>query len=554
MDYIELTGVYQKLDETSSRLEMTSIVADFLTKIPKEDLRIILLFLRGRVFPAWSDKELGIGHKTVIKAISTVSGIPVNKVEDKIRETGDPGIAAEQLLVNKPQTTLFTEKLTINKVYENLDKLTSLTGKGSLDKKIAYISELLSFSQPIESRYLIRTLQEKLRLGVGEGIVRDAIAQSFNVDPTLVEKAYSMNPDLGEVAETARSGGNEALKKVNLKTGRPMRVMLAQRIAGIPEVLDKFKTIAFEIKYDGARIQIHKKGDEIKLFTRRLEDVTKQFPEIVESARRNINADSAIVEGEMVAIKSLKDRHPRPFQDLSRRIKRKYDIPEIMKKIPVEINLFDLVFHEGVNKIDEEFRVRRNLLEGIISETDSFKLAEQCITSNLEEADKFYKHALDLGHEGVMAKNLDAPYQPGSRVGYMYKIKPVMETLDLVVTGAMWGEGRRAHWFGSFLLAALNQDTGELLTIGRMGTGLTDEEFINMTQLLKDHILNQEGKEVTLKPVIVVEVAYEEIQKSPTYESGYALRFPRLVRIREDKGVDDADTIARVEEILNIGG
>lgn len=554
MDYIELTGVYQKLDETSSRLEMASIVADFLTKVPKEDLRIILLLLRGRVFPAWSDKELGIGHKTVIKAISIVSGVSVNKVEDKIRETGDPGIAAEQLLVNKPQTTLFTEKLTINKVYENLNKLTSLTGKGSLDKKIAYISELLSFSQPIESRYLIRTLQEKLRLGVGEGIVRDAVAQSFNVDPALVEKAYSMNPDLGEVAETARSGGNEALKKVSPKTGRPMKVMLAQRIAGIPEVLDKFETIAFEIKYDGARVQIHKKGDEIKLFTRRLENVTKQFPEIVESARENINADSAIVEGEMVAIKSLKDRHPRPFQDLSRRIKRKYDIPEMLKKIPVEINLFDVVFHEGVNKIDEEFRVRRNLLEEIISETDSFKLAEQCITSNLEEADKFYKHALNLGHEGVMAKNLDAPYQPGSRVGYMYKIKPVMETLDLVITGATWGEGRRAHWFGSFLLAALNQDTGELLTIGRMGTGLTDEEFMNMTQLLKDHILNQEGKEVTLKPVIVVEVAYEEIQKSPTYKSGYALRFPRLVRIREDKGVEDADTIARVGEILNMGG
>lgn len=550
MDYSRLTEVYQKLEKTSSRLEMTSIVADFLAGVPQEDLQIILLFLRGKVFPSWSEKELGIGHKMVIKAISIVSGIPENKVEDKIRETGDTGIAAEQLMVKKAQTTLFTERLTVRKVYENLDKLASLTGKGSQDKKISYIAELLSFSQPMESRYLVRTILEELRLGVGEGIVRDAIAQSFQVDPMLVEKAYSLSSDLGEVARIAKSEGNEGLEKINLMPGRPMEVMLAQKAKDIQEVLDKFKIVAFEIKYDGARIQIHKNNSKVQLFTRRLENVTKQFPEIVKSAKGNIRADSAIVEGEMVAIKGLDDRHPRPFQDLSRRIKRKYDIPEMVKKIPVEINLFDVVFYEGESKIDEKFKNRRKLLEKIIMETDTFKLAEQSITNSIEEADKFYKHALDLGHEGVMAKNLDAPYQPGSRVGYMYKIKPVMETLDLVIIGATWGEGRRAHWLASFLLAVLDPDTGEFLTIGKMGTGFTDEQFKEMTKTLKGEISEQMGKEVKLKPKVVVEVAYEEIQKSPTYSSGYALRFPRLVRVRTDKGPQDADTLQRVEEIL----
>jgi len=551
MDYSRLTEVYQKLEKTSSRLEMTSIVADFLAEVPREDLQIILLFLRGRVFPSWSEKELGIGHKMVIKAISIVSGIPENKVEDKIRETGDTGIAAEQLMVKKAQTTLFTERLTVRKVYENLDKLASLTGKGSQDKKISYIAELLSFSQPKESRYLVRTILEELRLGVGEGIVRDAIAQSFQVDPRLVERAYSLSSDLGEVARIAKSEGNDGLKKINLMPGRPMEVMLAQKAKDIQEVLDKFKIVAFEIKYDGARIQIHKDNSKVHLFTRRLENVTKQFPEIVKSAKENIRGNSAIVEGEMVAIKGLDDRHPRPFQDLSRRIKRKYDIPEMVKKIPVEINLFDVVFYEGESKIGEKFKNRRKLLEKIIMETDTFKLAEQSITNSIEEADKFYRRALNLGHEGVMAKNLDAPYQPGSRVGYMYKIKPIMETLDLVIIGATWGEGRRAHWLASFLLAVLDPDTGEFLTIGKMGTGFTDEQFREMTETLKGEISEQMGKEVKLKPKVVVEVAYEEIQKSPTYSSGYALRFPRLVRVRTDKGPQDADTLQRVEELLS---
>jgi len=550
MDFSTLVEIYEKLEKTTSRLEMTSIVSEFLSTVPDDKLPVILLFLMGRVFPIWSDKELGVGSKLVIKAISNVSGIPEFRIEDKIRETGDTGLAAESLLVKKVQTTLFQEKLTVEKVHHNLEKLASVEGKGAQDKKISYITELLSFAEPVEAKYIIRLILEELRLGVGEGIVRDAIARAFNVDAKLVERAYSLISDIGEVARIAKNEGNEGLKKAKIIPGRPIEVMLAQKVENVSEALKKLGIAAFEIKYDGARLQIHKYNNVVELFTRRLENVTRQFPEVVKYAEKNIKANSAIVEGEMVAIISKENRHPRPFQDLSKRIKRKYNIEEMIEKIPVEVNLFDIVYYNGKQLIDEKFNERRKILRKIINETNLFRLSDQLVTDDAKKAEEFYERALDLGHEGVMAKNLDAPYQPGSRVGYMYKIKPIMETLDLVIVGATWGEGRRAHWLGSYLLAVRDPDTGDFLTIGRMATGFTDDQLKEMTSILKPLITEQIGKEVKLKPKIVVEVGYEEIQRSPTYESGYALRFPRLIRIRDDKQVKDADTLQRIEEIL----
>lgn len=549
MDYSRLVQVYEELEKTSSRLEMTSIVASFLKEVPEGDLPVIMLFLAGRVFPLWSEKELGVGYKMAIKAISSVSGVSEAKIEDIVRETGDTGLAAEKVLKKKTQTTLFAGRLDIRKVYSNLEKLASLAGKGSQEKKISYISELLSFASPLEGRYIVRTILEELRLGVGSGILRDAVAEAYGVDAKLVERAYSLCSDYGEVARIARAEGNAGLERIDIIPGRPIESMLAQKVDSVEEALREFGTAAFEVKYDGARVQIHKTEKAIELFTRRLENITKQFPEMVRYARDNLAAESVIVEGEMVAITSDKDRRPRPFQDLSRRLKRKYDIAEMEREIPVEMNLFDVIYYQGKSTIDMKFAERRALLKKIVRETNAFKLAEQLVTTDSKEAERFYKHALDMGHEGVMAKSLDAPYQPGSRVGYMYKIKPIMETLDLVIIGATWGEGRRAHWLASFLLAARDQDTGELLTIGRMGTGFTDELFKELTETLQPEISEEIGKEVKLKPRVVVEVAYEEIQKSPTYSSGYALRFPRLVRIRTDKGLEDIDTLSRIEEI-----
>ncbi|MBD3388538.1 MAG: ATP-dependent DNA ligase [Candidatus Altiarchaeales archaeon] len=549
MDYSLLTGVYARLEGISGRLEMTDVVAEFIKEVPDESLSTVLLFLRGTPFPSWSSLELGIADKLMVKALSSVSGLAESKLNDLVREKGDIGLVAEEALVSKPQTTLYSETLTVEKVQENLGRLAKLTGKGSQDKKIAYITELLSNASPQDSRYIVRLILGQLRIGVGDGIIRDAIAKAYELDPSVVDRAFNMRPDWGEVALTAKNRGESGLKDYGIIVGQPVKVMLAQKAESLESALEDMGEVELEVKYDGARLQIHKDKDRVSLFTRRLEDVTRQFPEVVKDSLNHVKAASAVIEGEVVAV-DVGTRRPLPFQNLSRRIKRKYDIREMVDKIPVEVNLFDIIYHNGGDKSGLEFRERRQLLSESVDETDRFRLAENLVTTDLKPAENFYKKALDMGHEGVMVKNLKAPYQPGSRVGYMYKLKPVMESLDLVVTGGTWGEGRRASWIGSYLLSVYDPESGGFLEIGRMATGLTDEQLKGLTELFKPLITSQEGRSVVIKPKVVFEVAYEEIQKSPTYSSGYALRFPRLVRVREDKGVEEADTLNRVEMML----
>jgi len=550
MKFKELADLCSRLDGMSGRLDMTDVVADFLKQTDEYLLPTICRFLQGKIFPPWSEQELGIAEKLAVKCISTVSGKTEREIEDRIRETGDLGLAAGEILSTKKQTTLYSRTLDVEDVEHSLIKLATLSGKGSQDKKIAYINELLSSAEGVEAKYIVRLILGELRLGVGDGIVRDAIVKAFSVPVEEVERAYYLTSDLGEVARIVKASGERGLKEVAMKPGQPIKVMLAQKKQSIREAVEDLGEAAYEIKYDGARVQIHKNKGEVTLFTRRLENVTRQFPEIVAAATENLKADAAIIEGEIVAIQMLGDRTPRPFQDLSRRIKRKYNIPEIQKRIPAEINLFDVLYVNGESKLSTPYIERRKLLKAMVNETTTFRLAEQVVTKSKAKAEEFYNHALKMKHEGVMAKVLAAPYQPGSRVGFMYKVKPIMETLDLVVVGATWGEGRRANWLGSYLLAVYDPTTGEFQTIGRMATGISDQQLEEYTEFFKPSIIKEEGKELTIRPNVVFEVAYEEIQKSPTYTSGYALRFPRLVRLRDDKGPQDADTPERVEEIL----
>lgn len=546
MKYSELAQLYKKLESTSKSLEKRDTIAEFLKHLKKDDLQTTVLFLNGEIFPSVSEEVMGIADKTVVKALSRTTGKTEEYIINVWKKKGDLGLVAEEVVKKKSQTTLSNEELTVKSIMESLRQISRYEGEKSTDKKLAHLSKLLSSAEPIEAKYLIRTSLGTLRIGVGFGIIRDAISKAFCVENKNIERAYNRISDIGEIVAIASEKGDKGLKNVKLKEGKPIRVMLYPKSKGITDGFERVgKPCAIEFKYDGLRIQVHKKGNDVKLFTRHLDDVTKQFPELEEYVKEYVSCKECILDSEAVAYYPETKTH-QPFQYLSKRIKRKYDIKELAKSIPVVLYVFDIIYYNGSEIIKKEFEKRRALLEEVIKETKwKIELAKQLVTNSEEKANEFYQKALSSGQEGVMMKNLHAKYKPGSRVGYGVKVKPIMETLDLVITGAIWGEGKRSTWLSSFILSC--KKNNEYLTIGKMATGLTEEQFEEMTKRLKPLIIKTNGRTVITEPKIVVEIGYEEIQKSPTYESGYALRFPRLIRVRDDK--DDADTLSRVEEI-----
>ena len=375
---------------------------------------------------------------------------------------------------------------------------------------------------------------------------------TYGVDVKKLQSAYDLSTDLAAVAKIAKLKGNKGLEKSAVIIGHPIKVMLFQRAE---DVAHAFKIVgkpaAFEYKYDGFRLQVHNDGKNIKLFTRRLDEVTRQFPDIVSMIRRGIKAKKYILDCEIMGYDS-KSKRWKPFQDISQRIKRKYDIDELIKKIPVKVVAFDIMLLDGELLLDKPFKSRRTALKKIIK--GNVILAKEIITDDVKKAENFYRAALSKGAEGVMAKKLDGVYKPGSRVGYGIKIKPVMETLDLAIVGAEWGTGKRARWLSSFILACRKGD--KFVEIGKMGTGIKEKEgsgvsFGKLTTLLKPLIISENHRVVKIRPEVIIEVAYEEIQKSTNYKSGYALRFPRLVRLRETLSLSDVDSVSRVKNLFS---
>lgn len=559
MLYSKLAELYESLGSTTKRLEKINILSRFLEYLHEKD-KDVLYLLNGEIYPNYDERKIGISNQLVIKAISKASGNPPDKIVQEWKKIGDLGKVAEKLIHSKKQSTLFTKShLTTEKVLENLRKLPELEGEGTIDKKLILIIELLTSASPIESLYLTRTLIGDLRIGIQESTIREALVKAFfNSDKEsskIIQEAIDNSNDLAEIFLISKKGKISEFDKISLEVGKPIKAMLAQKAKNIEEGFKAVgKPCAIEYKYDGFRLIIHKKDAEIKLFTRKLENVTKQFPEAVEYVEKYVKGNSFILDSEAIGY-DKKTKEYTPFQAISQRIRRKYDIEKIKEELPIEINVFDILYYNGKSLIKEPFEKRSQTIRKIIKETP-YKIvsSKQIITDDLNKAEEFYKKALKDNQEGVMMKNLSTAYQPGNRVGHMLKVKPSEKDLDLVITGAEYGTGKRSGWLSSFILSCKSKEDSEFLEIGKVGTGIKEKDeqegvsFNELNDLLKPLIIKEQGKDVKIKPKIIVAVTYQEIQQSPNYNSGWALRFPRITALRPDKHLSEIANIEEIEE------
>jgi DNA ligase-1 len=546
--YESMVEVYCALESTTKRLEKTKTLADFFSGIDSELLPVVTIMALGRVFPVWSEEELGVGSKLLIKAIASVVGVSSDDVEDQIRDQGDIGAASEVLFKKRSQTTFFSQPLTIKMVYNNLRKIASISGNRAQSRKMSIIRELLSLSSPMEAKYITRTVLEELRVGVGEGTIRDAISVAFGVDKEILDRAHMLTNDLGWVAQVTLEEGEEGLKKISLKPGKPVKPMLAQLAKGIKESVAEMGRVFCETKYDGIRVQIHRKGQEVMVFTRRLENISNAVPDVIEYIEKSLPHQDFIVEGEIIVTKNGK---PISFQYILQRVRRKYDIEKVMGEVPLTLYLFDVLYF---NKpfIDAPLENRRSTLESIVNTSENKIQLSRLVKitmDNVQEAENLFTESIDKGHEGIMIKDPQAPYIPGIRGKKMLKYKAEPETLDLVVVGGSYGKGKRAHFIGSYLMA-LRDEEGGFKTIAHVATGLDDKTLLELSERMDKIIKSRKGGLVKVNPHIILEIAYSEIVNSPEYESGFSLRFPVVKRIRDDLSLEDIDTVKRVKSIF----
>ncbi|ELY94405.1 ATP-dependent DNA ligase I [Natrialba hulunbeirensis JCM 10989] len=587
MEFATFADRAATIEAESADLEIVAHVRDLLAEAG-DDLPIVARFVQGRVFPAWDSTTLDIGPNTCYDAIARAAGtnVDADDVEDRLAERGEIGaVAASYDFGGQQGLGAFmggggagaggaggdnddhnnggtgnnnTGNLTVREVNDTLTDLAAAEGSGSQDRKVDLLFGLFNRCSNDEARYLARLVLSEMRIGVGEGTVRDAIAEAFDVPQEPVERALQVSNDYGQVAETAREDGVSGLDEIDLEIGRPVQAMLAQ--AGtVTDALEEWDEAAVEWKYDGARIQLHydpadpgdPDGDnkgETHVFSRNMEAVTDALPEVVEFANEHLDSP-VILDGEVVAIDD--DGSPLPFQEVLKRFRRKHDVAKAREDVSVRPVFFDCLHADGDDLLDEPLVERHDQLESVLAaerqqepeEIDGFSLL--WVTDDPDEIEAVDADALEAGHEGIMLKNPDSTYSPGRRGKNWQKRKPDVETLDCVVTGAEWGEGRRATFLGTFELSV--RDGDDLETVGKVATGITDEKLEELTELLEPHIVAEDGTAVELEPAVVFEVGYEEIQTSPTYSSGYALRFPRFLGVRYDKDTEGADTLERLE-------
>ena len=564
MRYATLVDAYEKLEATTKRLEMTDLLVALFKEVPKDELERVVYLTQGRVFPEYLGIELGVAEKLAIRAIAQATGDRDEDIETAWKASGDLGLVAEERLRTKKQTYLTSEALTVSKVYANLKEIATTSGSGSQDRKLGLLAELVTDADPREARYLLRTVVGKMRLGVADMTIVDALAATFATkeERDRVERAYNVSSDLGEVARALAERGLEGADAIHLKLFRPIRSMLAERLPTLQEVMERLGECALEYKYDGLRCQAHIAQDKIQLFSRELENITGQFPEIVEGLRSAIKAKEAIVEGEAVPVDANTGEFL-PFQEVSRRRGRKTDVDRMAQEFPVTMFTFDCLLREGEDLTTRTYVDRRKALDGVLKENERIRRATYKVTPEVKVAEAFFDEALQAGCEGLMAKALASTYDAGARGFQWIKFKKeysteLSDTIDLVAVGAFAGRGKRAGTYGALLMAAYDGQGDVFRTTCKLGTGFDDETLFGLKDRFKAVAIPHRHArvdsaltpDVWFEPRFVLEVKGAEITVSPVHTcardairkgAGLAVRFPRFTgRWRDDKKPEDA--------------
>ncbi len=547
-DFRALAELCEKLETTSKRTLMVDLVAEFLRRLRVDEVEPATSMILSRALPKIDQRKLEVNWTTLSGVIKRITNTNWKDFTEAFNKTGDIGAAAKIVFEAsriQRQATLFEKPLTIIGARHYLKAIAETTGYGSRERKERLLETLLGGTTPLEAKYIVKVMIGEMRTGFQEGLMELAVSKAFSVPHQIVQRAGMLTGDICQVAAIAKAQGKEGVSKIQLQVFRPIKPMLAQTTEDVKEALKEHDgETALEYKLDGARVQIHKSGSEVRIYSRSLTDVTESLPEVLRLSHREIKARKAILEGEVIAVGE--DGSPLLFQYLMRRFRRVHNVEEMVNLVPVKLYLFDLIFLEGRSLINDPYVERREKLR---ETAGGILLTRQIITANPKEAGEFLREAIGQGHEGLVAKRLESPYTPGVRGKHWFKIKKTLKPLDLVIVAAEYGYGRRHKWLSDYHLAARDPKTGDFLQVGKTFKGLTDDEIIQMTQRLEGLAIKKGHRIVIVIPKIVVEVAYNEIQKSSKYRSGLALRFARITRVRDDKGPEEIDTIKEVKEI-----
>ncbi len=575
MLYERVAQAFEIIESTSGSLAKIDIFAELLKEADPEEVSELVALSIAKLHPDWMEQpEIGIAEKMAIQVIASAASVSESTVEDKLNETGDIGSTAESLLEGSVQSSLFSEELTVNSVFQTLDAISKISGQRSNKVKIAKLSGLLTDAKPIEAKYLLRTVTGRLRLGLGSMSILDALSTAFTGDRDArseLEHAFNVCSDLGRVSHILATNGLEAVKTIKARVGTPIRMMAAKKLSDAKEILQKVAGKALvEYKYDGERVQVHKDGDEVVLFSRRQEKITAQYPDVVELVRKNIKAETCVIEGEIVAVDPSTGKM-RPFQELMRR-RRKTNIEAMSQAVPVALFFFDILFLNGEDVSSIPMLKRRKLLEKIVTTVDRVSLTTGELTEDPDRLDAIFMEAHNSGYEGVIAKAVHekSGYQAGSRSWLWIKLKAsykegMSDSVDLVIVGAIHGRGKRTGLYGAILASAYDKETDTFPTVCKIGTGFTDEMLEEFKSRLETHVLERRNPKVLsdvkadvwFEPVEVIEVLGDELTVSPTHlagkdrmgRGGLAIRFPRFTgKWREDKSAKQATTVGELIE------